>query len=202
MEQQKRQVAKKIRISELINGRYVKEEGWTPNYVVTDYGNISRANVLAFVVSKNEDGSLIIDDGSANISVRSFEEKKYDVNIGDLILVVGRPREWNNTKYLVPEIVRKVENRKWIGLRKLELKGLSKVEKEKIMPETVEEEMVVESPYQKMINIIRGKDTGNGAEYQDVLINSNIRDAERILNTLLEEGEIFEIRPGRLKVLE
>jgi RPA family protein len=201
MEQQKRQVAKKIRISDLMNGRYMKEEGWTPNYIITEYGNISRANVLAFVVSKNEDGSFLIDDGSANISVRSFEDKAFDVDVGSLVLIIGRPREWNNQKYIVPEIVRKVNNAKWIEVRKRELRNTEKIEPQETVPETVEEE-VVESPYQKMLNIIRKKDQGSGADYDEIIMNSNIKDPERIMNTLLEEGEIFEIKPGRLKVLE
>lgn len=201
MEQQQRQVAKKIRISDLISGKYMKEEGWTPNYIITAYGNISRANVLAFVVSKNEDGSFLIDDGSANINVRSFDDKSFDIDVGSLVLIIGRPREWNNQKYIVPEIVRKINNKKWIEVRKLELKNSVKVELVEKTPELVEEEMI-ESPYQKMLNLIRKKDLGSGAEYEDILISSSIKDAERILNTLLEEGEIFEIKPGRLKVLE
>ena len=202
MEQQKRLVAKKIRISDLVNGKYVKEEGWTPNYIVTDYGHISRANVLAFVVAKNEDGSFLVDDGSGSINIRSFDEKKFDAEIGDLILIIGKPREWNNQKYIVPEVVRKINNKKWIEVRKLELKTMEKIKPQEIIaPETHEEE-IIENPYQKVLNTIRNIDSGNGADYQEVLANSSIKDAEKIINTLLEEGEIFEIRPGRLKVLE
>jgi len=198
----KRLVAKKIRISDLLKGKYVKEEGWTPNYIITEYGNVSRANILATVIAKNEDGSFLIDDGSANINVRSFDEKIFNVDIGDLILIIGKPREWNNQKYILPELVRKIEDKRWSEVRKLELKNLKKTEQQETkISEPVEEE-IISSPYQKMLDLIRKKDTGQGAEYQEILILSNLRDSEKILTTLLEEGEIFEIKPGRLKVLE
>ena len=31
--QQKRQIAYKVRINDLLGGKYVKEEGWNPNYI-------------------------------------------------------------------------------------------------------------------------------------------------------------------------
>jgi hypothetical protein len=100
--------------------------------------------------------------------------------------------------------VRKINNKKWIEVRKMELKDMKKIipiAQEVVISKPFEEE-ILESPYQKMLNIIRNLDSGNGADYQEVIVTSGIKDSERILNTLLEEGEIFEIRPGRLKVLE
>jgi len=35
-----------------------------------------------------------------------------------------------------------------------------------------------------------------------VISNSGSVDAERIISLLLKEGEVFEISPGKLKVLE
>ena len=44
-EPQKRQIACKAKIADLINGEYIKEEGWTPNYIITKQGkHISRIN--------------------------------------------------------------------------------------------------------------------------------------------------------------
>ncbi len=56
-EPQKRQIACKARIADLINGQYVKEEGWTPNYIITKQGkHISRINLIGTVISKTEEG--------------------------------------------------------------------------------------------------------------------------------------------------
>ena len=66
-EQQKRQVACKTRVSEILGGRYVKEEGWMPNYIeTTSRKKISRINIIGVVVSSEEDSetgynSIVID---------------------------------------------------------------------------------------------------------------------------------------------
>ena len=54
---QKRQVAYKVRINELLKGRYIRGEGeWAPNYIEAGDKQVSRANILAVVVSKSEEG--------------------------------------------------------------------------------------------------------------------------------------------------
>src|SRR3989338_5030302 len=113
---QKRQIAHKIRINDILRGKYVKEEGeWSPNYVLTGEKKVSRVNLMAVVVSKDGmersgHSNLIIDDGSGKISIRSFEgNNNFDkVKVGDLIMVVGRPREYSNEKYVVSEILKKI----------------------------------------------------------------------------------------------
>ena len=50
--------------------------------------------------------------------------------------------------------------------------------------------------------MIRNMDTGDGVAFEDVIEKSKNPDTEKIINTLLANGDVFEIRPGRLKVLE
>ncbi|MBI2134051.1 hypothetical protein HYU11_05195, partial [Candidatus Woesearchaeota archaeon] len=50
--------------------------------------------------------------------------------------------------------------------------------------------------------LIKEIDTGNGADIEDVSRKSNIAETEGIIRNMLQAGEIFEIRPGKLKVLE
>lgn len=197
----KRQIAYKVKIKDIINGEYVKQEGWKPNYVKTKHGNVSRVNLLATVVTKNEDGSFIIDDGSDKINARSFDTKVGGFEIGDVVLIIGRPREWNSQNYIVYEIVKKLEDKRWIKVRKLELDRLKKNEIREEKVEQVEEE-VVENPYDKITDLIRELDVGEGADYHEVSIKSKLRDADEILTSLLEQGEVFEVKPGRLKILE
>lgn len=133
---QNRQVAFKVRIAELLSGRYVKEEGWNPNYILTKSGRrVSRVNLMGAVVStptvELNYRSMNLDDGSSQISIRSFDESDMfrGINMGDVVFVIGRPRQYNNQIYIMPEIVKKVQNKLWIEVRKLEIeKETGKIE--------------------------------------------------------------------------
>jgi RPA family protein len=190
----KRQIAYKVKINDIIKGEYVKEEGWKPNYIKTRFGNVSRVNILAVVVGKNDDGSFIIDDGSGKINARSFDTKVDGFEIGDVVLVIGKPRSWNSQKYVIYEVVKKINDKKWIKVRKFELDKLKKCEvKEGKIVEA--KEKIAENPYEKILNLIKETDLGEGASYEKVLVKSGIKEAEETLRSLLEQGEIFEIRP-------
>ena len=216
---QKRQIAYKIRIKDIINSKYVKEDGWAPNYIVTLNKHISRVNVIGVVVSKPiENGanyeSIVLDDGSAKISARVFDNNKIfnNIEIGDLVLLIGRPREYGQEKYILPEIIKKIKNKEWINVRKLELRKQelqtkeiktteekaeeAKDVKEEIITENVEEEKT--GNIEKIYNLIKSMDYGSGVEYQEIVEKTG---SEKEIKMLLKEGEIYEIRPGRLKVL-
>ena len=51
---------------------------------------------------------------------------------------------------------------------------------------------------ENVIKIIKECDDGEGADYEEVL--EKVKN-EKLINSLMEEGEIFEIKPGKLKVL-
>lgn|SRR3989338_4997187 len=208
---QKRQVAYKTAISDILKADYVKEEGeWVPNYVKIGDKKVSRVNILAVVVGKqnientNYQG-MLIDDGSGKISVRSFERSFDLLNVGDFVLVIGRPREYFNEKYIVAEIARKMENPLWAELRKIEINKVACTEEE-LAP--VQEDAQEATPFssetinQKIFELIREIDSGSGADTQEVITKSKMESAEDIITGLLERGEVFEIKPGRLKILE
>lgn len=229
-ESQKRRVAHKICIKDIVEGKYVTEEGWQPNYIVTKDGKqISRVNVIGIVVLKADGGnlnykSIVLDDGTGKISIRSFDEKNQlpDPNIGDVVLLIGKPREYGQEKYLVPEIIKKIENKSWIDVRKFELKDRMNVNKNELEPKedlspdkeegsqienvVLEEEMVVEnrklSNSEKILNLVKELDAGMGADMQELVSKCSMEEGEKVIKTLLEQGEIFEIKPGRLKILE
>lgn len=219
-EPQKRQIACKVRISDLTNGKYVKEGGWTPNYIVTKQGrHISRINLIGTVISKGNDGqgyqSLIIDDGSGNISLRTFE-KSEAINsreIGDIIVIIGRPREYGSEKYIVPEIIKKIDNKKWINVRKveLEIENLKTAElpakEEKVIVENIndrpEERTKKTTNNSKIVyKTVKELDSGQGVDIDDIIKKTGIKDVEGIIKKFLTEGEMFEISPGKIKILE
>ncbi|MBW2979928.1 hypothetical protein KY360_00745 [Candidatus Woesearchaeota archaeon] len=199
-QQQKRQVAYKVRIKDILDGDYVKEEGWMPNYIrLIDGAKVSRVNIIGTIVLKTDEQnykSILIDDGSGKLPVRSFEKYEFfdGVGIGDVVLIIGRPREFGE-KYIVPEIIKKINDQAWIEVRKAELK--------KPDIEVSEEKAdVAVSPADKIFSLIKEADNGAGVDVEDIIKKSNISEAEKIIRTLLEEGEIFELKPGIVKVLE
>jgi len=209
---QKRQIAYKLRIKEIIEGKYVKEEGWNPNYVETSDGRrISRISLISTVVQKSEEGSspksAVLDDGSSRISARSFENTKIfdDISVGDAVLVVGKPREFGNEKYLLAEIAKKI-NPLWIKVRKLELgdmpNSISAGKNNDFDEKNTRQKKNKVNITEEICGIVKLLDEGGGADIEEVISASKIADAERIIRSLLEGGELFEIRAGKLKVLE
>jgi RPA family protein len=210
--QQKRQTAYKVAIKDIISGKYVKEEGWLPNYIQTEDGlKISRVNLICYIVSEDNDAnfnSIIVDDGTGKIAVRSFENQDFfqDVDIGDLVLIIGRPREFGNEKYVIAEIIKKIKDKRWIDVRKLELRQKKKFsdrgETNVKQDNNLKEEVIKTTNMEKIYNLIKELDDGDGIDTEDVIKKVNIDNAELIIKSLLEQGDIFEITPGRLKVLE
>jgi RPA family protein len=147
-----------------------------------------------------------LDDGSGSISARVFGEdlaKLAGVNVGDVVLVIGRPREYGSEKYVLLEIIKKVENKKWIDVRRLELGVKREViveeKEEETKEESIEESVVGESIGDKIIEFVRNNDKGDGVDIQDIV--NEFKDEDEVKNLLIE-GELFEVKPGRVKVLE
>lgn len=203
-----RQTAIKVSVKSLIDGEYVQREGWNPNFIRTIYGEVSRANVMGIVTQELDDGYML-DDGSGQLKMKTFEEKAA-VNIGTPVQVIGRPRVYAGELFLNYEIVKEISPA-WLEFRKEELKKVEPVvesPQNKIV-ETEGEEVHVktnsENIFSKVIDAIRSFDKKNnsqGADVDAVLAELQDPEAEHVVNSLLEEGEIFEIKPGRVKVLE
>ncbi len=68
----------------------------------------------------------------------------------------------------------------------------------------VEPEEVIEesNPSEQIISIIKKNDPGDGVEFEDINSNFSGEDAEALVKKLLEQGDVFEVRPGKYKVLE
>ena len=87
---------------------------------------------------------------------------------------------------------------------------------DKITEETVVGDMIVEEEVvqneeikieksenilDKILITIAKLDTGKGAAYDELVSAINHQDCEKLLKKLIEQGEIFEVKPGRIKVL-
>ncbi|MCB9358534.1 hypothetical protein H6503_01260 [Candidatus Woesearchaeota archaeon] len=207
-----RQTAKIVSIKEISTGKYLKQEGWEPNYILTRSNEkVSRANVIGVVVTVPENSSsAFIDDGTGKIELRSFDggPNFSNITIGDILIVIGRPREYNNEIYINAEVIRKIENKGWLEFRKKEiaLKNLhagedieqenEQVKDENVEPQKIEEIDLIDSLLMK----IKELDKGEGCNIEE--LGETFENADDIVSQLLLRGEIFEIAPGRVKVLE
>ncbi len=202
-EPKKRQVARKLWIRDVLNGTYVKEEGFKPNYVLLqDNSRAARVNLLGVVVSTGAEGlpTLVLDDGSARISIRAFEPsvQMSTVQVGDVILMIGRPRQFGTEMYVLPEIVRKITDLGWLEVRKCELSAIISRHPSQ-QPQNTTEEVVDESfgLTENVLGAIRSLDVGPGADTQAVIEQIGVRDAEKTIHLLLKNGDISEVSHGK-----
>lgn len=118
--------AVKVTIKDLEEGEYIEEKEQNPNYIIIkENSKLFRLNVIATLVHKELRGSvtsILIDDGTGKIVLRLFEENKAALNleIGDVVQIIGKVRIFNQEKYIFPEIIKKV-NSSWLKVRALEL---------------------------------------------------------------------------------
>lgn len=115
----KRLVAIRCRIVDILSGKYVKKDDLSPGYVLTPFGlMVSRVRIGGVVsqVYENEEktyGFITIEDGTANIRVKFFNEAVRlvsNINKGDWVEVVGRVREYNEERYLVVDGIKKYDD--------------------------------------------------------------------------------------------
>jgi len=194
-----RGTAYKVSIKDLINSQHTKEN--ENNYFVINNNKISRVNLLATIIAMpvkySTYSQTLVDDGSGRIIIRNFDNLDFfkDLEIGDMILVIGKPREYNNEKYIIGEIIKKLENSKWFELRKREL---SETTGEKEPEKEAAKES--EKNYDDILHTISSLDSGEGVDFDRLVTEFKID--PNTLNYLLEKGEIFLSKPGKLRVLE
>src|SRR3989338_7394677 len=225
-----RQIAVKIHIAYLISGTYIQEVEQNPNYLQTIHNQkIYRLNVIAIIIQKEILGTItnfLMEDSTGTIVARFFEENKYleRFKVGDVVLVVGKVRTYNQEKYISPEIIKKVSPL-WLKMRLKELK-LPSVEENKelkidkgnqiqqkrqqpiistVQQDKLQEEDVVEDniilPYQKITQLIQDLDVGEGVRIEEIMEKSPLQNTEEIIETMLKNGDIFQNSPGKVKVL-
>lgn len=215
-----RNIAYEVVIKELLNYSYIENDEGTPNYLLAKNKKIYRFNLLAVILELNQQGSILnitVDDGSGKIILRIFEENKSVNNlvIGESILIIGKLRKYNHERYISPEIIKKVDG-DWLKVRSLKI-DRNKINNEinEISPKPGGEEKTTKKeiksnkeinekeifPIKKIILLIKELDQGEGVFIEEIIEKSKIELTDKIIEKMLEEGEIFQNLPGKVKVL-
>jgi len=182
-------------------------------------------NLIAIIVDKLSENEIFIDDSTGTIRVKSFNSDKpfENLKIGDSILILGKIRILNSQK-LISYIGHSKIKIDFLQTRKELLIN----EKNDFTPSSKttekedEDEYIDEYPqsneennnneeyeeddsqiFYKIIEKIEELDEGPGCEYQKIYDNFSApkETIEKYLNYLIQEGQIFEISSGKLKIV-
>ncbi|MBI2507897.1 hypothetical protein HYV89_02990 [Candidatus Woesearchaeota archaeon] len=208
MQQRQRQTAYKVPISALLNNQYVEQQGFEPNYLKINDKQVSRVNLLAVVIDKQVSSSLAtltLDDSTGIIQVRYFNDdvkKAADINLGDTVLLIGKPRKFNDQIFLAAEITRKT-NPAWMKIRKIELKKEFNIESDSNGQQQKEAKQQMNSYNGKILDFIKEKDNGSGVDIDEIISNSGLKEneAREAIVELVKLGEIYEPRPNKIRIL-
>jgi len=204
-QQFKRNVAHKIRIGELFLGKPIFDQ---EKFSFLELGEkrIIRVNLIGNIVDKFESSGenkylfFTLDDGSGQIKIKVFGEdveKFRKVNQGQTVVVIGLLRNWNDEVYLNPEIIREM-NTKYLLIRKLELEK----DRSKKFPEIKKKEIIALKD--DILEKIKASEKEGGIDQEKIILDFREVPSEIInseIKRLLEEGIIFEPRPGKLRYL-
>jgi len=200
----KREIAYKLRIGDILAGKPILEQE-SGRFNILELGDkkIIRVHIIANVIDKftsegeKKFANLTIDDASGQIQIRAFGDDIVlfnDISQGHTLRVIGVLRTFNNELYILPEIIKIIDPR-YLLVRKLE------IEKLKPPSEIKKEEMFAVKD--KIIKSIKDAEAQEGIDSERLIME--IRASPDIINQeirkLLEEGIIYEPRPGKLRYL-
>ena len=205
----KRETAHKLRIGDLFRGNQIFEESESLNkrLLHVELGNkkLVRVNIIANIIDKFESegetkfASVTLDDGSGQIRARVFSEdihKLRDLIQGDTLIVIGLLRFFNQELYILPEVIKK-QNPKYLLVRKLEIEKSFKA-----LPST-EQKQEIKVLRDEVSNLIKESESDEGIDKEEIILKlkSPPELVSQEIQKLLEEGIIYEPKPGRVRYL-
>lgn len=209
----KRQIAFRFKISDILTGNIISSSNL--NILEIDNKKITRVNIIVTVIDKflsegeKKYAALTVDDASGQIRIKAFGEdieKIKMVEIGDTILVIGNIRYFNNELYILPEILKQVDS-KWLVARKLELEKTKPekkqtVETEKIsLDEKQQNTKDSDSLRKQIIELLRKNEEGMDVDKIIMDFDVPVSEINNIITKMLEDAEIYEPKPGRIRLL-
>ena len=205
-DQYKRNIAFKYRIGDILLSKPIFD-GEKFLYAELSEKKISRVNIIGNIVDKyNSDGDkkysfFTLDDGSGQIKLKVFGDdtlKFQKVDSGQTVAVIGTVRHWNNETYIQPEAISE-QDPKYLLLRKLEIENTRKLTAKPI--ESRDEAVAIKD---QILDSIKNAEDDGGIDTEQIVLHFRDTSPDVIneeIKKLLEEGIIFEPRPGRLRYL-
>ena len=200
-QQFKRNIAHKLRIGSILSGK-TNFDGEKLVSIEIDSKNIVRVNLIANVIDKyiqegeKKFGSVTLDDASGQIKIKTFGDDVANfeaLNQGDTVQVIGLVRSWKGEIYLAPETIKKKEPM-FLLVRKLEV--------EKSQPKLLNKTQII-ALKDKMLTMIKDAEKDGGIETEKLI--TDLHEPPESINNeikkLLEDGMIYEPRPGKLRYL-
>jgi hypothetical protein len=166
-----------------------------------EFGDSPRIDVMGIVVASDNGrpASFVIDDGSGLVLVRRFDDQPAPV-ISTPLCVIGRLRD-SGERYLACEVAKTIDPA-WIEVRKLELaKRPANAIPSPAIPAVARAPAMEEEKQVDLLVLIRKLDTGSGALIDDIITEAGAG-AEQQLRTMMSRGDIYELSPGCIKILE
>ena len=166
-------------------------------------------NIMSIIVRVGLSGALLwyifskIDDGSGQISLKAFGddiERLTPFSQGQTVLCIGTLRSFNNEVYIQPEIVKEMSS-EYLLVRKLEIE---KEKNQNFVSQSQGNSSQAIAVKDKILTLIKKSEQDGGIEIDKIILevreaSPDIINAE--LKRMLEEGTIFEPRPGKVRWL-
>lgn len=119
-----RMTAVRASVADIVHGTYSEEDG---HHVVSPQGvELRRVVLVGFIVrqyvGQGSFASITIDDGTETIRAKAWGETQSleQVEANTLAMIVGKVREYEGEVYIVPEIVRSLDDANYMTLHQLE----------------------------------------------------------------------------------
>lgn len=197
----KRHIAYKLRIGEIATGKPTFE-GDRFKTLELNGRDVTRVNLIGNVTDKfvqegeKKFASVTLDDASGQIKAKLFGEdiaKFANISQGDTVIVIGLIRSWNNELYVTPEIIKK-KNPAYLLVRKHEC-DIAK-------PKNLDKQETLQLREQ-LLKAVKDSEGSGGVDIEQMMLALKTSpDAINMeIRKLLEEGLIYEPRPGKLRYL-
>ncbi|MBI2674897.1 MAG: hypothetical protein HYX24_00435 [Candidatus Aenigmarchaeota archaeon] len=197
-----RMPALKVRIADIMSGKWVRMEGMQASYIQTPSGlKISRARTLSTVVGKftSEDGSftsITLDDGTETIRGKVFQGSPLLARVeqGDIVDAIGKVKEYNGEIYLNMESASRISDPNMELLRRLELLSRPKIEAK-------EDKEAADKERLRKVILDLLKANPEGTTFEEIVKETKENEAalEPILDEMLNEGICYEPTPGKIR---
>ncbi len=202
----KRHTAYKLKVGNILSGKPVMD-GERFSFLELGSKKIVRVNIIGNIVDKYEGAgeskylTFTLDDGSGQTRLKTFGDdttRFSNFMQGQTVVVIGTLRFWNNELYISPEII-KEQDPKYLLIRKLELEK----ENSKNIKDVLGREEII-AVKDRILREIKNFEEEGGIEKDKLIMN--LKDITPVIiedevQKFLEEGIIFEPRPGKVRYL-